>query len=180
MARHSGASTFHLGVTDDGRIDAAEEIAACDHSGRRVLRQELVECSVTAKRVLPDFTEKCAVSCRPALKQEFAVCNVCRQRVSKAVLEGGVCEACRQLARVSKDDARLVWMFGEHPGLDRWNRWQLAETASVYVAQAASLLKRLLVVVDKETLAVHRVATAPRLGSVWVDATDSMREELLK
>jgi hypothetical protein len=84
------------------------------------------------------------------------------------------------MSKVTKDDPRLVWIFGEHPGLDRWSRWQLGETATVYIAQAAGFMKRLLVVVDKETLAVHRVASMPRLGSAWIDATGQSRDELLR
>ena len=180
VARHSGAATFHLAATDDGRIDAAEQIAVCEHSGRRVLRSELVRCSVTAKNVLPDFTESCPVTGEPTLRQEFAPCSICRQRVSKAALAEGVCAACRSMKKASKDDPRLVWIFGEHPGLDKWNRWQLAETAAVYIAQAGSLMTRLLVVVDKETLAVRRLATAGRLGSSWVDAHEQAHSELLR
>jgi hypothetical protein len=180
IARYSGARTFHLAATDDGRIDAADHIAACQQSGRRVLRQDLVECSVTGKLVLADFTAKCPVSGRPALRHEFATCTTCRQRVSKAVLTEGVCSACHGLARVSKDDPRLAWVFSEHAGLDRWNNWQLAETASVYIAQASGVLKRLLLVADKESLAIHRLATAGRISSNWVDASDIERQELLK
>jgi hypothetical protein len=179
FANGSGASTFHLGATDDGRIDAADEIAACEHSGRRVLRQELVECSVTGKQVLPDFTEACPVSGRPALRTEFVSCTVCKQHVSKAVMESGACGACRSLAKVTKDDPRLVWIFGEHPGLDRWKQWRLAETQGVYIAEATSLLRRLLVVVDKESLAVHRLAAANRLSPTWIEASDAERADLL-
>ena len=140
-ARHSGVATFHLAATDDGRIDAAEQVVACQHSGRRVLRQDLVACSVTGKAVLADFTETCSVSGRPALRHEFVACSSCRQRVSKAVLAEGECAACRGLKKVSKDDPRIAWILSEHAGLDRWSRWQLAETRSVYVAQASRLLE---------------------------------------
>jgi hypothetical protein len=180
VAKGSGASTFHLAATDDGRIDAAEEVATCEESGRRVLRQELLECSVTGKRVLADFTEACPVSGRPALRHEFVSCTVCKQHVSKRVMEAGACEACRSLAKASKDDPRLVWIFAEHPGLDRWKHWQLAETQDVYIAEATSLLKRLLIVVDKESLAVHRLATTSRLSSTWLEASDAERGDLLK
>ena len=180
LAKYSGTSTFRLAATDDGRIDAADEIAACQESGRRVLKQELVQCSVTGKSVLPDFTETCPVSGRPALRHEFVTCTVCRQRVSKAVMNEGACGACRGLTKVSKDDPRLVWIFGEHPGLDRWNNWQLAETSTVYIAQATALLKRLLVVIEKETLAVRRLATAGRLSATWIDAMDAEHAERLK
>jgi hypothetical protein len=96
------------------------------------------------------------------------------------VMEAGACEACRSLAKASKDDPRLVWIFAEHPGLDRWKHWQLAETQDVYIAEATSLLKRLLIVVDKETLAVHRLAVASRLSSTWIEASDAERADLLK
>jgi hypothetical protein len=179
VARHSGVATFHLAATDDGRIDAAQEVVACQHSGRRVLRQDLVACSVTGKAVLADFTEICPVSGRPALRHEFAACSSCRQRVSKAVLAEGVCAACRGLTKVSKDDPRIAWILSEHAGLDRWSRWQLAETQNVYIAQAARLLKRFLLVVDKESLAVHRLATAGRIGSTWIDASAAEQADIL-
>jgi hypothetical protein len=179
VAKHSGASTFHLAATDDGRIDAAEQVAVCEESGRRVLRQELVQCSVTHRRVLPDFTDTCPVSGQPALRHEFVSCTVCKQRVSKAVMAEGACAACRSMTRVTKDDPRLVWIFGEHGGLDRWNRWQMAETQTVYIAEAASLLKRLLVVVEKETLLVRRLAVVSRLSSTWIEASEAERADLL-
>ena len=179
LARHSGVKTFHLAATDDGRVDAAEQVAVCQQSGRRVLKQELVTCCATGKLVLPDFTEACPVAGRPALRQEFATCTMCRQRVSKGVMEEGLCLACRSLAKVSKDDPRLAWILGEHAGLDRWSSWQLSETASVYILQAGGLLKRLLAVVDKDTLTVHRLATAPRFASAWVDVPENERGELL-
>ena len=80
---------------------------------------------------------------------------------------------------MSKDDPRIAWILGEHAGLDRWSRWQLAETRTVYVAQAARLLKRLLLVVDKETLAVHRLATAGRIASTWIDASAAEQADIL-
>ena len=179
-ARRSGRETFHLAATDDGAIDAAEEMAVCQQSGRRVLRQDLVTCSVTEQQVLPEFTEKCPVTGRPALRSEFSACEQCRQRVSRSNLQGGLCQACRELAPVRKDDPRLAWVMGEHRGLERWNRWRLAETETVYIARADGLLKRLLVVVDKESLAVRRLATAGRFSSDWVDVTPTQQSELLR
>ena len=175
----SGASSFHLAATDDGRIDTFDQIATCEQSGRRVLKQELVTCGVTGKHVLEEFTENCPVSGKPCLTEEFATCAVCGQSVSSAVLEGGVCTACRQMTKIRKDDPRLVWILGEHKGLDRWNNWQLSETKHVYIAQATGWTKRLLVVVDKETLAVHHLATAGRLGSAWAPASAAARSEIL-
>ncbi|MBX3425749.1 MAG: hypothetical protein KF688_08725 [Pirellulales bacterium] len=179
-ARRSGASTFHLAATDAGEIEAAEQIAVCQQSGRRVLRQDLVACSVTGRMVLPEFTQTCPVTGRPALRSEFAECSQCRQRVSRTALAEGLCQACRELAPARKDDPRLAWIFGEHRGLDRWNKWRLAETETIYVARADGLTKRLLVVVDKETLAVARLATASRFSGGWTDASESEQADLLR
>lgn len=179
VGKDSHLSTFRLAATDDDRIEAAEAIGVCQKSGRRVLQQELVHCSVTGLNVLPEFTEKCPVSGLPALRGEFAVCTRCRQRVSQGVLTDGVCEACRSLAKVSRDDPRLVWIFGENPGLDRWKQWQLAETETAYIAQASRLWKQLLVVIDKESLAIRRLAGRNRLSSTWIDVKDAARDDLL-
>ena len=178
-AAQSGASTFHLAATDDGCIDAFEQIATCQQSGRRVLLQDLVTCSTTQKKVLAEFTQLCPVSGQPTLRTEFANCSVCQQYVSKVVLEAATCRACRTLVKIKKDDPRLVWILGEHTGLERWHHWQLAETQLVYIAQASSLLKRLLVVVDKETLAVHYLATASRMSSGWLPLSDAEVIEML-
>lgn len=176
----SGASSFHLAATDDGRIDVFDQIGTCEQSGRRVLLQELVTCCVTGHQVLEEFTETCPVSGKPCLTEQFATCASCQQRVSKLVLEGDSCLACRQQTKISKDDPRLVWILGEHSGLDRWNHWQLAETKTVYIAQARSWMKRLKLVVDKESLAVHYLATAGRFGNTWSPVAESAHSELLR
>lgn len=185
LARFSGASGFHLSATDDGRIDLADQISTCDHSGRRVLQQELIECAVTGQKVLPEFTEVCAVSGLPALKSEFVTCGMCLERVSKASVTDPQaselrCRACSRLSKVGKEDPRLVWIFGEHPGLDRWGRWEMAETESVYIAQGSSFTKRVLAVVDKETLGVRRLATAGLLNPGWIDVSDTTQSDMLK
>ncbi|MBN1853366.1 MAG: hypothetical protein JW829_11605 [Pirellulales bacterium] len=176
----SGVDSFHLGATDDGRIVAADEIATCDKSGKRVVRCELVECSVSGQHVLEKLTRTCPVSGQPALQDQFTICQVCQQEVSNIVLKNGICQACRQLIPVPIDDPRIVWLLGEYPGLDRFRKWQLSETESVYIAQAATWWKRLLVVIDKETSQVHRLAHRSGFGSRWTDLEPAEREELLE
>ncbi|MEM8944156.1 MAG: hypothetical protein AAGD11_03155 [Planctomycetota bacterium] len=176
----SGASGFHLAATDDGRIDSADQIDMCQQSGKRVLRQDLVRCATTGKLVLEEFTDTCSVTGQHSLTEHFAECEKCRQLVSKAAFEESLCAACVQMAKIKNDDPRLVWILGEHAGLERWRNWQLAETKSVYVAQASTWTKRLLVVVDKETLAVDHLATAGKFGSYWAPASESQRIEILR
>ncbi len=177
---HSGTTTFHLAATDDGRIDAWDQIACCQRSGQRVLKQELLECSVTGQHVLSQFTEICPVSGESCLSEEFCTCEICRQQVSKAVVDdNNQCAACQQMAKLSKEDPRLVWLHGEHPRLARWNRWKMAETAQVYIAEARGLCKRLLVVADKQTLAVRYLATSGLFSREWKPVPPSEAPEFL-
>ena len=163
----TGASGFDIAATDDGRIDVASEIVVCEHSGQRVLSKDLVTCSVTGKRVLSEFTVLCPVSGLPTLKDQLQACTVCQQEVSLSILDNGICSGCRNLAKIRSDDPRLVWIMSEHKGLEAWPHWKLTETGSVYIAQASSLLSRLLIVVDKESLEVEHLATAGRILSSW-------------
>jgi hypothetical protein len=176
---HTGTVSTHLAMTDDGRISVAQEIESCGQSGRRVLRRELIECSVTGKRVLPEFISTCPVTGEPLLSDELAQCGECRQLVSPQALAGGRCLACRKRESVKPTDARLARVFGEHPLLDRWRNWSLAETRSVYNLTAAGLVKRLLIVLDKETLAVRHVATGTRFGSAWTPVEAERFEQVI-
>jgi hypothetical protein len=177
---YTGMATYHLAATDDGRIAAAEQIQPCAETGRRMLSIELVSCAVTGRRVAPDLVEACPVSGRRALKTHLVRCGMCRQRVSPAVLERGVCMACRSLKRVNKADPRMARVLHEHPTLDRWRRWRLAETAKVYVLVARGWFKRLLVVVDKESLDLKLVATGGCLAARWDPADAAQYPYILR
>ena len=166
---HTGAATFHLAATDDGRIAAAQRIEACDESGRRLLSTELVRCAVTGRRVSPELTEVCPISGRRVLRTELVRCGSCRQRVSPQVVQRDQCLACRQLKAVTKADPRMARLLHEHPALDRWRRWRMSETSRVYVLVASGWLKRLLVVMDKETLELRHMATGSRFSPRWAE-----------
>ncbi len=166
---HTGAATFHLAATDDGRIAAAERIEACAETGRRLLSTELVRCAVTGRRVAPELAEACPVSGRRLLRTEMVRCGSCRQRVSPQVVERNQCLACRRLKAIKKADPRMARILHEHPALDRWRRWRMSETARVYVLVATGWLKRLLVVVDKDTLELRYMATGSRLSPRWAE-----------
>ena len=114
---HTGAATFHLAATADGRIAAAERIEACAETGRRLLGAELVRCAATGRRVSPELAEACPVSGRRLLRTEMVRCGVCRQRVSPQVMERNQCQACRRLKAVKKADPRMARLLHEHP---RW------------------------------------------------------------
>jgi len=167
---HSGLSTYHLLPLDDGRIVAAEAVARCEETGRRALESELVVCAATGKRVLAELARTCPVTGTRLLASQMVACNTCGELVAPAALKRGQCLACRTTHTVSKDDPRMARLLDEHPELDRWRNWRIAETATVYVLQASSWLRRLLVVADKQTLEVRRVAMAGRFQSNWTVA----------
>lgn len=163
----TGRSTFHLAAIDDGRIVPKDEIGCCAETGRRLLAQDLVTCSVTGRRVAAEFVRTCPISARPVLRSEMVKCRTCRQRVSPAVTERGQCSACRDMRSVTKADPRMARLLDEHPPLDRWGGWRIAETAKVYILTATGWLKQLLVVLDKESLEIRVLATATRFASGW-------------
>lgn len=167
VCRYTGAATFHLAQTDDGRIVAAEQLGRCAQTGRRTLLGELVTCTVTGRRVLPEVAPPCPVCGEPVCRSARVSCSMCGEEVSPTAIEGGCCRTCRTLQPIDRDDPRIARLLHEHPQFDRWRHWEWGETANVYIAVAAGWLKRLLVVADRETLALRRVATRHRLQSDW-------------
>ena len=124
---------------------------------------------MTGRRVSPELAEACPISGRRLLRTEMVQCGCCRQRVSPQVVERNQCQACRRLKAVKKADPRMARLLHEHPALDRWRRWRMSETSRVYVLVATGWLKRLLVVVDKETLELRHMATGSRLSPRWAE-----------
>ncbi|MBN1590739.1 MAG: hypothetical protein JW888_14595 [Pirellulales bacterium] len=164
---YSHQTTYRVTATDDGRIVAAEQVATCDASSRRVLSGDLVTCAVTGQRVLPEFVEMCPVTGETVLRTEMVPCGMCRQKVAPTSLRQTRCEACNRLEPVSKADPRLARLLDEHPLLDRWRRWCLSESATAYHLTARGWFRELLLVVDKDSLNLKLLATSHRFRSGW-------------
>ena len=179
VCQHSRLSTYRVAATDDGRIVAAEAIEVCEHSGRRTIGSELTTCCVTGKRVLKEFVAVCPALGKPALIEEFIRCPRCRQEVCQAAIEGPGCRGCMSLQRVDRDDPRMVWLLGEFPQLDRFRHFELSETAQVYILQTRGWWKKLLLVLDRESLEVRHAATQGRFGKEWLPIDDAERRRLL-
>ncbi len=175
----TGRESYHVVATDDGRITVAESIASCECSGRRVLDSDLEICAVTGRRVLGEYLQTCAVTGERVLADKMVTCGQCCQEVSPRAVSGGRCRACRSLQGVARDDPRLARILGEYPKLDRWSRWRLAETVDVYVLTATSLFRRLLLVLNKESLEATHVAEGFRLAGDWSEVPPSQWDEFL-
>ena len=74
----------------------------------------------------------------------------------------------------------MARMLHEHPLLDRWHHWRISETATVYILVACGWFRRLLAVVDKESLELKRLATANRLATAWNVVDPSQHEYVLR
>jgi hypothetical protein len=173
----SGRNSYHLAATDDGRITVAESIAVCAESSRRVLVDELESCAETGRRVLPEYLQTCPVTGKRVLASVLQPCALCQQRVSPRALEGQRCLACRQMVPATKADPRMARILDAYPKLDRWRNWKIAETRRVQILMGLSALRRVLVVLDKQTLDVLHVAGSARLSGRWTTATDGQRRE---
>jgi hypothetical protein len=175
----SGRETFRLALTDDGRIAAAEAVEACQETGRRMLADELATCSATGRRAAAELLETCPVSGEPVLRREMIPCRTCAERVSPAVIDDGACAACRGLEPVDTSDGRLAGLLEKHPGLADWPKWRMAETRTALIFVASGWVRRMVVVADKESLEVKRVATGRRLASGWAEVPAERHGEVL-
>lgn len=171
--------SYQVLALDDGRITVPEAVAVCEESGRRVLTSDLESCCVTNRHVLPEYLHTCPVSGERLLQTVMVSCSHCRVEVSPHCIRGGRCAACRSMEAVPGDDPRVARVLGEYERLDRWPRWRLAETSQSYILSAHSLLRRLLIVVNKESLLVAHLAEAGRFSSSWTEVPETQRKDYL-
>jgi len=177
---YSGQKTFHLAATDDGRIVAAEQLQRCQYTRRRVLAGELETCTATGRRVVREMMVTCPVTAARVMQTAMTTCRTCRQRVAPGAVSRGQCASCRDLQPVDKADPRMARLLDEHPVLDRWRGWRIAETATAYILTARGWLKRLLLVVDKESLELKHVGEGHRLSTQFTAVEPSQHAFVLR
>jgi hypothetical protein len=175
----TGCQSYRVVATEDGRITVPEAIAVCEETGRPVLITDLETCAVTGRRVLAERLVACPVSGERVLRSALASCSQCRQEVSPHALVGAQCQACRSLQPALRDAPAIARVLGEYPKLDRWSRFRMAETDTAYIVIASAFLRRLLVVLDKESLDVLQLAEGSRLSRSWTEVPEGMRDEYL-
>jgi hypothetical protein len=175
----TGRQSYHLVATADGRVTVPEAIAACEESGQKVLESDLETCEITGRRVLPQFLATCPVSGKRLLPAVMVACAQCQQNVSPHSVREGLCQACRSLQPVSREDPKLARVLGEYTHLDQWPRWRMAETATVYIVRGSSVLRHLLLVLDKDTLEVAHLAEGFRFSRKWRAVPEYERDEYL-
>jgi hypothetical protein len=175
----TGLASFQLAATDDGRITVREAIGVCEQSGRRVLQTQLGTCELTGRRLLTSYLTMCPVTGRRIARAEMVTCAMCRQSVSPTCVSHARCQACRNLAVAPAGEPRLARVLGEYPRLNRWSHWRIAETATAYILTSAYFFYRLLLVIDKESLAIWRMAEGPRLAGRWTDVPEDQWPEYL-
>ena len=167
VCQHTGRESYHVVCTDDGVITVPEAVAVCEQTGRRVLETRVAVCELTGKRVLRELLATCPISGQQVLAEELVVCAMCGQQVSPSASTAGQCQACRTLRTVRRDDSRLQRVFDRYPKLQHWSRWRLGETAAAHILRGSSYFRRLLIVVDRESLDTLRLAEGTVLSRRW-------------
>ncbi len=173
----SGRASYHLAATDDGRVTVAEAIGTCWGSARRVLSSELLTCAVSGRQALPEFMQVCPITGETILSALVQVCSVCQQSVSPRMISQQKCSACRELVPVSKEDPAVARILDTYPRLDRLRTWKMAETLTAQILVGSSAWRRLLIVIDKQTLELLYAAAGSRLSSKWTPLTAVQRSE---
>lgn len=177
----TGDESYELVQLDDGALTASTAAERCSASGRLALRTALRTCAASGRRALEAFMAKCPVTGDWVVEDELRPCQQCRQVVGPHCRDAnGVCQACRALKPAGPGDPELSRILGEHPGLGVWHRWRIAETRDVYILGASALMRRLLLVLDKQSLAPQHVAVRSRFSSVWTTPSDLEQQELLR
>lgn len=175
----TGAESYHL-VLADGAITVAEALSECEETGQRVPASELKTCAVSNKAVVATQLERCPVTDEDVLSSLLESCSLCGQRVSPKCIRNLRCESCRSLKNVDKGDARLTGTFEKFPRLlSEWRRWSIAESNAMLVIHATTMTKQMIVVLEKESLGVQRIATAGRLFAKWNEVPESEQAALL-
>jgi hypothetical protein len=173
-------TSYHVAATDDGRVTVSEAIAVCDESGQRVLESDVEACDATGKWALREYLQPCPVTAQRVLQSALVVCSMCRQKVSPDCVANTLCRACRTMNPISRDDPRMARVLGEYAKLDHWSRWQIAETDTSYILSATSLFRRLLLVLDKESLEAIHLAESIRFARRWPDVPHDRWPEYLR
>jgi hypothetical protein len=163
----TGRESFHVVLDDDGVITVAEAIAECERTGRRVVETSLATCDWTGKRVLRTLLAPCPVTGQLVLADHRITCAMCAQQVSPKASRGGHCQACRSLHAVRGNDPRLRQVLKRYPKLTQWSTWRISETDTAWILRASSVFRRLLVVVDRQSLDALHLAESTLFSRVW-------------
>lgn len=117
----SGLETFHLAATDDGRIVAAQAIALCTETGKRLANSDLARCAITGVTLQRTFTVD------------------------------GIWTALERLQPIGALDPRLARLLAAHPELRGWRNWRIHFGATAALAESSSLLRSQRIVFDSKT-----------------------------
>lgn len=172
----TGAETFHLAATTDGRIIAAEQLEACESSGDLLPCHELIDCDATGMRIAGHLATRCPASGATVKTEAMVECSMCHQRVSPSSLSMERCTTCRTLAPVRRDDSRLDMILGKYPELARWQWLSLSESETAYVLVASGWWQRWLLVIDRTSGDLLHAARGRRFSGDWTPILDAHAE----
>lgn len=165
----SGCESYQVVRLEDGTITVAEALSRCGKSGREVLRNRLVRCEVSGLQIAPEEAERCAVSGRTADRSFLEACACCGRMVVPGVLQGGMCDACRDLGLLSASDVEQIeGHFGEvRQWLGKPSGWRGWSRDGLAVVQAQTLTGLRRCVLDLGESRVIRRGQRGRWSRQW-------------
>ena len=162
----TGAETYHLATTDDGKIIAAEQVALCEVSGKRCTSDELETCAETGKRVAPELLTTFAFTGDPVLKTQMQRCERCRSWVPASRLSRTGCVVCDSAKRTTQLPVSPEVLFAGFPKLVNQS-WFATEMEDKTILVNEGWFRRRVAIVDNSTHKLVYLAEASRLSSVW-------------
>ena len=176
----SQRESYQVVATDDGHVTVPEAVVVCEQTGRRVLETGVSVCEITHRRVLSELVQTCPVSNQRVLISEMVRCGVCGQLVSPQAVRGEVCLACQNPQKMRRNDTLLARIWGEYPALERWAGWRFAETETAYILTARAMLRRLVVVLDKQSLEPRYLAETKWPSRKWAPIPQKLWQQILE
>lgn len=162
----TGRSCRRFALTAAGELVDAELVATCARTGRVLLRDETGVCAVSKETLGKDLLSTCPVSGATVATDRLVECSSCRQRVSPAEADGGVCRACRNPQELGGRDEIVRLVTTRYPALTAWGSWRGRQTRTVWLLFPSSLwrLGRIVALADGRVLSYE---TKPRLVGRW-------------
>ncbi len=163
----TGEPTYHLAITGDGRLIAAEQLAPCAVCRQRLPRTELSASSVSGQLICKNHLLHCPISGEPLLEAECVECPSTRLPVSPAAVRKGQSTLLEELEPVDAGETALARLRLDHALLEQYRHWRLARGADVDLYVGGKLTGQVLITVRRDTGELLAAAQKSKWSWSW-------------
>lgn len=163
----TGEATYHLAKTDDGRLIAAEQLAACRVCQQKLPRSELAASAVSGAMACQQHAVHCPISGDAVLEEELVECPSTSLSVAPSAVRHGQSTLLDDLEPVDASETTLARLRLDHPALDSYAGWKLARGAEVDIYIGSKLTSRVMAVVNRDTGELLHAAQKTKLARSW-------------